>query len=120
MRQYAFSVPGPPVPKARARIGRGRAYTPARTVRHERLVWAYAAKAQVRPLAGDIEVRCRFYLVRRPDPQHPLDVDNLLKLVLDALKGKGWTDDSQVADLHGRRFVDTENPRTEVEIEEMP
>ena len=53
------------------------------------------------------------------DDKHKLDVDNLGKLVCDALAGKAWGDDCQVADMILRRRYDPDNPRTEVEIEEM-
>lgn len=46
------------------------------------------------------------------------DLDNSLKVLLDALKGIAYRDDSQVVELHARRFEDKANPRAEVTVEE--
>lgn len=45
------------------------------------------------------------------------DLDNSLKVLLDALKGIAFVDDSQVVELHARRYEDKANPRAEVTVE---
>lgn len=47
----------------------------------------------------------------RPD-HHRVDVDNLLKLVLDAANGVLWRDDSQITDIAASLRVDKRRPRT--------
>lgn len=105
-----FIVPGDPVPKARARVGRkGWSYTPARTVAYEELVAWSARKAMLEaghePLNSEARfaVTMDFYL----GTERRCDLDNLIKALLDGLtprKPRGrqrapglfWKDDSQV------------------------
>ena len=55
------------------------------------------------------EIGRQFFHVKRPD------VDNLLKLVKDALTSLFWKDDSQVQ-IGGAFKIYSHNPRTEIEI----
>lgn len=90
---FEFEVPGEPLSKARPRVVRGRAFTPETTLRQERRVAEAYPGAM---LEGDLCVECVFYAgtaVRR-------DVDNQLKLVLDALNGVAYEDDHQVKQIH--------------------
>lgn len=116
-RAYRFTVPGVPVPKARPRIGNGRAYTPARTKAYERLVWAYARRAGVRQLDGPVTVWLEFYL---PNATR-CDIDNMAKAVLDALNGTAYADDKQVFELNTRKHrCASDTARTEVCIYPCP
>ena len=47
-------------------------------------------------------------------PRKSGDVDNVLKAILDALKGVAYNDDSQVTEIWVKRKDDKENPRVEV------
>lgn len=60
--------------------------------------YQWEAKSQWKgvPLQGDVAVRIAFYFKTR----RKRDLDNQNKLVLDALTGIVYADDSQVADLH--------------------
>lgn len=64
------------------------------------------------PLLGPVGSRMDFM------GAHPLsDLDNLAKLVLDALNGVAWEDDRQVCLLHARKISGASIwTRTEVEI----
>ena len=42
------------------------------------------------------------------------DADNVLKSVQDALNGKAWPDDSDLADVAAHRRFDSHWPRTEI------
>jgi len=109
----AFTVPGAPVPKARARVVRGRAYTPRRTVDAEQRVanHLFVAYPHLRPSTGRLRVVLAFHLkgVRG-------DSDNFCKLVMDALNGKAWVDDKQVDELTISVQRQSENPQTRVEV----
>lgn len=105
-----FVVPGDPVPKARARIGRhGHTYTPEKTVRYEEIVaWSARAAFLEKDYASlnspaRFAVTMDFYL----GTERRIDLDNLVKAVMDGLtprKPRGrqrppglfWKDDSQV------------------------
>lgn len=96
----AFTVPGEPFSKQRARVTKNGTYTPKVTVAAEAVV-----KASFR----------RVYPKHRPTPKgstawemgivvyryerHGRDVDNLIKTVLDALNGHAWEDDADVETL---------------------
>lgn len=53
-------------------------------------------------------------------PRRIGDLDNIQKAIFDALKGIAYRDDSQVAEIHARRFDDKHNPRVEVRVEGKP
>ncbi|WP_419795423.1 RusA family crossover junction endodeoxyribonuclease, partial [Streptococcus agalactiae] len=74
-----------PVPKARPRVYRKRGVTPKKTIDAEtRVREAYLAGYPNYPIfEGNIILQCRFYLQNN----RRVDVDNLLKLVQDALNG---------------------------------
>jgi Holliday junction resolvase RusA-like endonuclease len=105
--------PGEPAVKARARVVNGHAYTPAKTKA------AQAALAQrlayVPRFTGNVAVSCVFTRGNR----QRVDVDNLLKLVLDAgTQAMLWEDDSQVTALSGVIELDADDPRTVVAFAE--
>jgi len=109
-------IPGPPVPKARARTVRGHSYTPARTAAAEKAIKALALAAGWTPLDGPVAVTLHFYV---PDRRRR-DIDNLTKLVLDALNGIAWHDDSQIRCLVARRSHTPDSPRTDVDVCAVP
>jgi crossover junction endodeoxyribonuclease RusA len=67
-----------------------------------------------RPLIGDVKVTLDFY---RPAKRG--DLDNRIKVTLDALQGIAFADDSQVVEIHARRFEGKANPRVEIAIENI-
>lgn len=114
-----FTVDGEPASKARARFTkRGSkmfAYTPDATMVAETKVgWGYRAVTnQPRPEPdGAYGVVALFFCATR----QRRDVDNMLKLVLDALNRVAWNDDNQVVEVAGRKaFVPTPGEaRTEI------
>lgn len=109
-----FTVPGEPLSKERPRWGARHTYTPKRTAAAEvRVVDAFEfAYPLGEPLSGELRVRLDFYKGNR----RRTDIDNLQKLVLDALNGVAYVDDWQVAELTSTRAYDKAHPRTEVTI----
>jgi Holliday junction resolvase RusA-like endonuclease len=100
MQSVTFVVLGPPVPLARPRLGGGHVYTPRKSKEHkERIGWA---AIEVRPqdwvVAGTTySVRAEFYT-----EDVSVDVDNMLKLTLDALQGVLFRNDRAVWHVDAR------------------
>ncbi len=132
----AFTVPGEPVPKARAKVGRimhgplkGKpiARTPQKTVVYENKVAMFAQQA--REQVGitellDVPIRLTVMIfVARPAsatarqlvPDKKPDYDNILKALGDGAEGALWKNDSRiVAGSWDMRYGD---PRLEVFVE---
>jgi len=106
-------IHGDPAPKERARVTRHGAYTPNNTAGWETAVgWAYKGKAH---FEGPVAVRLRFYRETR----RTVDLDNLVKAVLDGLNSVAYHDDSQVVRIDAELLYDRKNPRVELEIWSM-
>jgi crossover junction endodeoxyribonuclease RusA len=103
-------IPGEPYPKERARAGRGGFYTPKQTQDAQETVRNYAfleaRKYYVNgcpayPTTGHFWLGVSFYLGNFRSKRGRLtardaDLDNLVKLVKDALQGVIWVNDKQV------------------------
>jgi Holliday junction resolvase RusA-like endonuclease len=132
---YAFTVPGQPIGKARARVvlnrGKVRAFTPDKTARFENLVRCafVAAYPNHVPLEGPVSVCVYAYFLPPkcfkpkgkyvdtesvPHTKRP-DSDNICKSIFDAGNGVIWRDDSQIYQMHVFKFYSL-TPRTEIEI----
>jgi crossover junction endodeoxyribonuclease RusA len=122
------TIPGEPVPKGRPRFNprSGRAVTPERTVSAESIVaWHVKEAAQqqgfVLPFQGNVYLSLGFGSKAQPGKEP--DIDNLIKLVFDALNGVAYLDDKQVVILSaslGRRdlLADDTEPWTAIAIRE--
>lgn len=96
--------------KARARTGGGHQYTPAQT-RSDMQVIAYEFRERCLSMAPKgVPVRLHIVAQRELPKSRPKrvewehdtakpDIDNIAKLVMDALNGVAWHDDSQVTSL---------------------
>lgn len=69
-------------------------------------------------LRGDIDLSVIFYC--RPHAARKWDIDNLLKFVMDAGNRVLWDDDTQIVFVRASKKWDAANPRTEMEIAEIP
>lgn len=114
-QDLSFWIPGQPIGKGRPRFAKGRAYTPPVTHRAERMVAAIASDAMITaglepftaPVSCVIIARYRIppswtkakqaqAATHAIAPGKP-DLDNVIKLVLDACNGVCFEDDAQVA-----------------------
>lgn len=135
-----FMVPGEPTGKARPRVyrvnGQTRTTTPEKTLSYENLVkWIVSESMQVEKLTGEIEANIKaFYSIPKSMTKknrqlieegklHPTkkpDLDNVAKIILDALNGIAYKDDSQVVRLHiEKEYADDDKPRVEVILREL-
>lgn len=105
----SFTVPGQPVPKARARVTKGgHAFTPAKTKAYSDLVGVLCrvASSHTGPLDGPVALSVNFTLKApakmprdRSLPTTKLDIDNLIKAIMDGMNGIAWHDDAQVVSI---------------------
>lgn len=115
MTEFSLIVMGKPQGKARPRFTRtGRVFTEAKTKQAEAAILAEWERAGSVRLDGPIELDVLLFHKRPaghftskgllstagrrqpiPDNQKP-DIDNALKLVMDALNGSAWSDDVRV------------------------
>ena len=104
-----FEIPGPPAPQQRHRayLHTGtrriqlRTYVPQKTKRQQEMIgWIAREKMQGQsPWEGLIYCRLVFYFT--PEKWgHRGDIDNLVKLVLDACQGVVYRNDRQIIDLN--------------------
>jgi Holliday junction resolvase RusA-like endonuclease len=119
-RRIAFTVPGDPVPKGRARVavtaaGKVRPYTPKRTHEYEDAIGNAWIGEGPRPpqFAGAVRVS-----IRVRERVYPSDLDNYVKAVLDALNGLAWADDRQVEVIDATIERKQQEPGIDVTIED--
>lgn len=127
-----FTVYGEPKGKSRPRFGNGHTYTPKTTTEYEKTVLAaYMDKYHTLMLKNEIRVQIRAYMgIPKSTPKKRRtemlgkgvlkkpDVDNIAKIILDALNGVAYEDDKQITRLDiEKRYSDT--PRVEVQIGEI-
>ena len=130
---YGLVIEGKPQPKERPRVYNGHGVTPPKTREYEKMVaWLWQMKCKAK-LTGAVRMRCTFYLPIPPSwskkkqedarqgviyPTVRPDIDNLNKIIMDALNEVAYLDDKQVvAVISEKRYSD--RPRTEVVLEEL-
>lgn len=79
--------------------------------RYKHSVGMLCTTAGLSPSEGEMVVTLRLY---RPAKRG--DLDNRIKVCLDALQGYAYHDDSQIVELHAYRYDDKGCPRVEVEV----
>ena len=123
-----ITVPGRPVPKARARTvrlkgGRSVSFTPDKTAAWELKIQAAAMEVRPEKLWDEPLRMTTEYILQRPKSkpkrvQHPAtkpDLDNLDKSVKDALEGLIYTNDSRIVESrYCKRYGEPE--RVEITI----
>ena len=114
MDEFTFVLDGDPVPKGRPRHGKWNSFTPQRTRDAEQKIRDFAGELLAEPFDVPVRVSLTFWCATR----RRTDLDNLMKLVCDALNGIAYTDDHLIHSLRGRlhRRAAGEHPRTEVRI----
>lgn len=135
-----FAIIGKPQGKQRARVstfgGYAKAYTPQETVAYEnRIMYAFkqAVDGKTSPyweMPVIVQIRA-FYGIpksfskRKKEealngilrPQTKPDIDNVVKVVCDALNSVAYKDDTQVIKVVAEKYY-ADEPRVEVEIDE--
>ena len=91
-------------------------YTPKKTKDYEFNVGVFARRAKCPKFEGHVTVECLFMLKNK----RRVDIDNLVKSLLDGLNNIAWDDDCQVTMLHARKVIIGKNddPCTVVTIKQ--
>lgn len=108
-----LELPEPPSANRYWRHVEGRVVLSARARAYKATVATRALVARVHPLPLGVEcaVSVRWFRGRRSG-----DLDNRIKIVLDALQGAAYVSDAQVVELHAYRADDKAAPRCEVTV----
>lgn len=109
MMKVKFVVFGKVRGKARPRVTKHGTFTQKETREYERLIADTYRETGCEPFLGEVAVEVTTYrqlpesrpkkCIQEPDTYKP-DVDNIGKVVLDALNGVAYLDDKQVTMLH--------------------
>ena len=111
---YHFTLPYPPsVNRIWRTSSAGKTYKSNEAQAYAWAVVAALSEHNVPCLTGPLAVRLDVYRPRKSG-----DLDNTAKAILDAMQGRVYVNDSQIIELHMRRFDDKEAPRVEVEVRE--
>lgn len=132
--EIRFTVQGEPRGKERPRFGRGNTYTPSKTSDYEDMVREeYNAQKQNRVFTGAIRAEIHAYYkipksiskAKRQEmldglqlPVKKPDLDNIAKIILDALNKVAYEDDSQIAELEVKKYY-SDDPKVEVLLQEL-
>jgi Holliday junction resolvase RusA-like endonuclease len=140
-KHITFTVFGVPVPKARARVsaalkknGRRYTYTPERTRKAELdFITQAAIHAPETPFSGPITLSAAFHMPipkswpkwRKDEameynirPTCKPDIDNLVKLTMDAMNGIFWHDDAQIVSISATKCY-SDDPRIAIYLKEI-
>lgn len=116
---YEFEVPGKIIGKGRPRLNSytGAVYTPTRTKDYETLVEQYflLKYPRFKPFEGRVQVEINaafevpksakkaekeMMLENKINPTKKPDIDNIVKIILDAMNGIAFKDDTQITKLN--------------------
>lgn len=113
-----FAVPGKPVGKERPRKGNGgKFYTPQKTKDYERYIaqLALIARNQAK-IYKPTEDFVRIDIIVCVNNKKRPDIDNIGKIILDAMNNVIYTDDYQVVGLHADIFYNREFSKLHIKI----
>jgi len=116
IRCTRFTVMGEPRSKQRPRVTQRGTFTPKETIEAEKRVRDAWRMAGEQKYEHQVIVDLRFYNGNK----RRRDIDNMAKLVLDALNKEAFDDDYQVVGVNMYKFfTDADKARTEVVIQEV-
>lgn len=134
-KTYKFTILVEPKAKKRPKVYRWSTVNPSQ--KDEELAarkFSELDNIPLKPLNGQIRVQAKFYKnppKNTPKWQLPLmeqgsirpakspDLDNYVKLILDALNGILWEDDRFIVEMHSGKFYTTNDPRIELVVDEL-
>ena len=116
-------IPIDAIPQGRIRFEKGKGVvTPSRCLHFQKnfTTLVKSLRRESTLYIGALRVRIDIYRkFETPMTQGFGDIDNLAKGILDACNGVLWKDDSQIVDLHIRKFTTNEKPHVGIRIGEI-
>jgi crossover junction endodeoxyribonuclease RusA len=95
-----IQLPAPPTANLYWRVFRGRVVKSKAAREYGATVWKAARQQKARAIKAPAEVCISITWTRSAKRG---DLDNRLKVVIDALKGLAWSDDKQIRSIHAER-----------------
>lgn len=114
MAEFRFVLPVPPSANHYWRNYGGRVVVSNEAREYKGRAGWLAKAAGCYALGGPVGVLLHVHRARRAG-----DLDNYVKVLLDALRSVAFEDDSQVVELHAYRGDDATDPRVEVRVWEI-
>lgn len=115
-KAISFTVAGEPKSKQRPRVTQRGTFTPKETLEAEKRVRKAWRELGVSKFEHQVIVRLEFYNGNK----RRRDIDNMAKLILDALNREAFDDDYQVVGVNMYKFfTDVDRARTVIRIEEV-
>ena len=111
--QYEFEIPVPPSANRYWMIANNRIVVTSEARNYKQQVF-YKLAHLTEPLRKDIAVNVTIFRAYKRG-----DLDNFLKIMLDALQGIIYLNDSQITEIHAFRDDDKNNPRVRVLVYEL-
>lgn len=103
--------PLPPSSNRYWRLAKGRLIVSDEARDYKTTVAMLAKCARVEQLTGPVAVTVAIYRERKSG-----DLDNFLKILLDAMQGLFYANDAQVREIHASLHEDRHEPRCEVQV----
>lgn len=131
--QVSFTIMGKPMGKQRPKVTKWGTHTPEDTVNYETLVKMIYQQKIHKVLEGPLKIYIDAYyqiakstskkkknlmLVDKIRPTRKPDLDNIAKIICDALNTIAYKDDSQIVEMSVRKFY-SEVPRVVVVLKEL-
>ena len=106
-----LTLPYPPSANRYWRSFRGRIVKSSEARTYQQAVGSLAGGTSTPLHTGAVGLQLNFYR-----PQRRGDLDNRIKVLVDALQGVAYANDKQVTELHAYLHDDKQNPRVEVDV----
>lgn len=106
-----YRYPLPPSANRYWRNYQGRVVVSDEAKQYKQTLAMLAKVDQVKPLTGPVAVTVAVYRERKAG-----DLDNRLKVLLDAMQGAFYANDSQIREIHATLHDDRHDPRVEVAV----
>lgn len=106
-----YTLPMPPSANTYWRNINGKTLVSEEAREYKKEIAKLASRLGMRPAQGTVGVMIQVYRQQKSG-----DLDNRIKVTLDALRGVAFEDDAQVTEIHAFRYDDKDNSRIVVSI----